>query len=222
MMPTPNIYLNKAQDPYHDLHSDLKSTEARLSSSPTGPLQKDEEGKLQYGYERSASLAFGDVVVDLGANVTWEDLLEASRTQKRLKPVDLKHIHGYHVIAHSRGTDVATAMLRELTIEMRAKGLDPQQELKIHNFIIAAPDINLEVAVQRISGDKIPLSAKRFTIYTSPGDKAIGFARKLFQSPRGRVGTYGPDAIDKHLRAGLEFGKDNYSVINFCPQDIGK
>jgi esterase/lipase superfamily enzyme len=120
-----------------------------------------------------------------------------------------------HVIAHSRGTDVATAALRELTIEMRAKKLDPQQELKIHNFIIAAPDIDLEVAVQRISGDKIPLSAKRFTVYTSPDDKAIGFARKLFQSPRGRVGTYGPDAIDEHLRAGLEFGKDNYSVINF-------
>jgi hypothetical protein len=27
-------------------------------------------------------------------------------------------------------------MLRELTIEMHAKGFDPQQELKIHNFAI--------------------------------------------------------------------------------------
>ena len=120
-----------------------------------------------------------------------------------------------HVIAHSRGTDVAVAALRELTIEMRAAGLDPQQELKLHNFILAAPDIDLQVAVQRVSGDHLPLSAKRFTIYTSPDDKAIGVARKLFQSPRGRVGTYGPESIDDYLKVGAEFGKDNYFIVRF-------
>ena len=343
MMPTPNVYLNEAHDPYHALHPDLKSSEVRLFFVTDREPEQDQEGNLRYGYGRSASLAFGDAVVDLGDNFAWEDLLEASRTQERLKPVELTlgkitehvrgpktpfpyamvdgkiveepswveqgaqaadafrkeliqqlaltprkeifiYIHGFHntfddaafamaelwhfigrigvpmiytwpagfpglfgytydresseftvfhlrmclkllswfpevdkihVIAHSRGTDVAIAALRELTIEMRAAGLDPQKKLKLHNFIIAAPDIDLQVAVQRFSGDHLPLSAKRFTLYASPDDKAIGFAMKFFQSPRGRVGTYGPNFVDEHLRAGLEFGKDNYSVVMF-------
>ena len=68
----------------------------------------------------------------------------------------------------------------------------------------------------RISGDKIPLSAKRFTVYTSPDDKAIGFARKLFQSPRGRVGTYGPEDIEDYLESDTEYGRSNFYVINFA------
>ena len=344
MMPTPNLYLNEAQDPYHALNPDLKKSEVRLFYVTDRGPEKDKEGNLRYGYNRSASLAFGDAVVNLGVNHTWDDLLQASRTQKRLKPVELKlgkiterirgpkiplpytlvdgkiveeptwvaqekttadafrkelvqqlyktprkeifiYIHGFHntfddaafamaelwhflgrigvpmiytwpagfpgmfgytydresseftvfhlrrvlkfiasfpevekihVIAHSRGTDVAVAALRELTIEMRAAGRDPQKELKLHNFILAAPDIDLQVAVQRISGDHLPLSAKRFTVYTSPDDKAIGVARKLFQSPQGRAGTYGPGAIDDYLRVGSEFGKGNYSIVTFA------
>ena len=344
MMPTPNVYLNEAHDPYHALNPDLKSTEVRLFYVTDRGPEKDKEGNLRYGYNRSASLAFGDVVVDLGVKHTWEELIQASRTRKRLKPVKLTlgkitehirgpktplpyamidgkiveepswveqckqateafrkelvqqlaltprkeifvYIHGFHntfddaafamaelwhflgrigvpmiytwptgypglfgytydresseftvfhlrrflkfiarlpevdkihVIAHSRGTDVAVAALRELTIEMRAAGLDPQQELKLHNFVLAAPDIDLQVAVQRISGDHLPLSAKRFTVYTSPDDRAIGIARKLFQSPRGRVGNYGPEAIDEYLKVGGEFGKGNYSIVTFA------
>ena len=104
---------------------------------------------------------------------------------------------------------------------MRAKELDPGQELKLHNFVIAAPDIDLQVAAQRISGDKIPLSAKRFTVYTSPEDKAIGFAGKLFQSPRGRVGTYGPEDVEDYLKSGMKYGRSNFSVINFAGASVG-
>lgn len=343
MMPTPNVYLNASQNPFHDLAPDLKSNEIRLFYITDRVPERDEEGRIKYGFRRSPSLAFGDAIVDLGTNLTWEDLLQASRTQHRLKPVELSlgkvtervrgpnmpfpytlidgkiveepswveegkqaseafrhevvqqlaltprkeifiYIHGYHntfedaafamaelwhfigrigvpiiytwpagypglfgytydresseftvyhlrkvlnflaqfpevdkihVIAHSRGTDVAVAALRELTIAMRAAGRDPQQALKLHNFILAAPDIDLQVASQRISGDKIMLSVKRFTVYTSPDDKAIGAARKLFQSPRGRIGTFGPKDVDEHLRAAMEFGKANYSVINY-------
>jgi esterase/lipase superfamily enzyme len=52
--------------------------------------EKDENGNLKYGYERSASLAFGTAVVDLGEDISWEELLEASRTQQRLKKIPLK------------------------------------------------------------------------------------------------------------------------------------
>jgi len=343
MMPTPNLHLAEDDDRYQDLNPELKRTEVRLFYITDRTPEQDDKGNLRYGHGRSASLAFGSTIVDLGANITWDELLQASRTQNRLKPVVLAsgpvtelvrgpdtplpytlvdgkiveepswvaqreqaalsfrkllvqqlaltprkdvfiYIHGYHntfedaafalaelwhfigrigvpiiytwpagypglfgytydresseftvyhlrevlgfiagfpeverihVIAHSRGTDVAVSALRELTLQARAAGLDPRRKLKIHNFVLAAPDIDMRVAEQRISGDKIPLSAKRFTVYTSPDDKAIGFARKLFQSPRGRVGTYSPDEVTEHLRAGMEFGKSNFTIINF-------
>ena len=79
---------------------DLKSNEVRLFYVTDREPEQDAKGNLQYGYNRSASMAFGDAVVDLGVNFTWEDLLQASRTQKRLKPVELtlrqitEHIRG--------------------------------------------------------------------------------------------------------------------------------
>ena len=52
--------------------------------------EKDENGKLVYGYGRSASLAFGSTVVDLGEDISWEQLLTASRAGKRLKAVPMQ------------------------------------------------------------------------------------------------------------------------------------
>jgi len=343
MMPTPNVYLNAEQDAYSDLHEDLKRTEVRLFYITDRTPEQDDEGQLRYGSGRSPSVAFGSAVVDLGVDITWEDLLHASRVQKRFKPVELSlsevtelvrepnsplpfaevdgkiieeptllaeqeqaaqafrrtlvqqlaltprkevfiYVHGYHntfddaafalaelwhflgrigvpifytwpagypglfgytydresseftvyhlretlsfiasfpevekihVIAHSRGTDVAVAALRELTIGVRAAGIDPKRKLKIHNFVLAAPDIDVSVADQRLNGDKLGLSVNRFTVYTSPADKAIGFAGKLFQSPRGRVGTFGPEDMTESLKANMAYSSSNFYLVNF-------
>ena len=71
-----------------------------------------------------------------------------------------------HLIAHSRGTDVAVAALRELSIEAHAAGIDPREKLKIHNLVLAAPDLDLQVAQQRIVGDKLAQSVDRMTLCT--------------------------------------------------------
>ncbi len=102
MMPTPNVYTDSSTDPYADLHEDLKSTEVPLFYVTDRVPEKDENGNLEYGYERSASLAFGSTVVDLGEDISWEQLLEASRTQKRLKDVPLKRRELYEIV---RGPD---------------------------------------------------------------------------------------------------------------------
>ena len=292
MMPTPNVHLDPQRDYFADLARELKSTEVPLFYVTDRAPEQDEKGNLRYGYERSASLAFGTAVVDLGVDQTWEKLLEASRTQKRLESVKLElrdveeivrgpdaplpfrevdgkiveephlvaqreeaaeafrrvlvrqleltprkevfvFVHGYHnrfddaafamaelwhflgrigvpivytwpaghpgifgytydresseftiyhlreilnfmasfpevekihLIAHSRGTDVAVAAVRELTIAARAAGIDPRKKFKLHNIILAAPDLDLQVATQRILGDKIALSTRRFTV----------------------------------------------------------
>ena len=343
MMPTPNVYLNGEQDSFNNLPEDLKRTEVKLFYVTDRAPEQDGEGKLRYGYGRSSSLAFGTAVVDLGIGITWEELLQASRVQKRLKPVKLAlrevtelvrgpdtplpyanvdgnivkepdlvvkreqaiqtfrrslvqrlaltprkevfiFVHGFHndfddaafalaelwhflgrigvpliytwpagypglfgytydresseftiyhlretlrfiasfpevekihVIAHSRGTDVAVDALRELTIGLNAAGADPKRELKIHNFVLAAPDIDVMVAEQRIVGDNLGLSANRFTVYTSPADKAIGIAAKLFRSPRGRIGTFGPESLTESIKADMAFKQSNSAFINY-------
>jgi esterase/lipase superfamily enzyme len=343
MMPTPNVYVDSDTDIYSGLHQDLKSTEVPLFYITDRQPEKDKNGNLEYGYQRSASLAFGSTVVDLGEDISWEQLLEASRTQKRLKAIPLKRkalheitrgpeapipytevdgvivedpeyvakidaaaevfrqvmvkqlaksprkevfifVHGFHndlndavfamaelwhflgrigvpivytwpaghpglfgytydresseytvfhfrqlisliagfpevekinIIAHSRGTDVAVTTLRELTIGARAAGINPREKYKIHNFVLAAPDLDAQVASQRIIGDHLAWSADRFTIYTSPADKAIGWSDRIFASPKGRIGTLQVEEMTETSRAAMERGNANLAVINF-------
>jgi esterase/lipase superfamily enzyme len=344
MMETPNIHLDPNRDFYGDLHEDLKSTEVPLFYvTDRAPEENEECCGLQYGYERSSSLAFGSAVVDLGVDITWEELAEASRMQRRLRPVKLElrdvteitrtpdlplpakevegriveepglaaqlaesreafrrvlarqleltprkevfiYVHGFHnsfadaafamgelwhflgrigvpiiytwpagysgffgytydresseftvyhfrsllkliasypevekihLIAHSRGTDVAVAAVRELTIEARAAGVDPRKKFKIHNLILAAPDLDVQVATQRIVGDRLSMSVERFTVYTSPEDKAISIASRLFASPRGRVGTLGQEQLAGATLAQVEYSTANIAFVNF-------
>ena len=343
MMPTPNVHLDPKRDFFGELHRELKSTEVPLFYVTDRAPEQDQEGKLRYGFERSASVAFGSAVVDLGVDITWEELLEASRLQRRLNPVKLElrevteiargpdiplpfkevdgriveepglaaqqaeaievfrrvlvrqleltprkevfiFVHGYHnsfadaafamaelwhflgrigvplvytwpagypglfgytydresseftiyhlrlalgliasypevekihLIAHSRGTDVAVAAVRELTIAARAAGIDPREKYKIHNFVLAAPDLDLQVATQRIVGDKIPLSVHRTTIYTSPEDKAIGLASRFFASPRGRLGTFGKKQLTGTVKKAVEYSTANFAFVTF-------
>lgn len=89
LMPTPYANLSGDFDPYQHLNTALKRTEVRVFYiTDRMPEQKD-DGSIGYGYRRSSSLGFGTAVVDLGTNVSWEELVQASRTQRRLKPIQL-------------------------------------------------------------------------------------------------------------------------------------
>ena len=90
MMPTPNVHLDPERDAFADLAAPLQSTEVKLFYVTDRAPERDEQGNLHYGSGRSASLAFGTAVVNLGRDITWDELLEASRTQRRLKPVKLE------------------------------------------------------------------------------------------------------------------------------------
>jgi esterase/lipase superfamily enzyme len=109
---------------------------------------------------------------------------------------DLEKIH---IIAHSRGTDVASTAVRELLIEARAGGKDPREALKIGNLILAAPDLDFEVSLQRFAAERFFRSADRTTIYVSKGDKAIGMSGWLFGSVR-RMGQLGYEDLPEDER----------------------
>lgn len=92
-----------------------------------------------------------------------------------------------HIIGHSRGTDVVANALRELHLECRGGDRDTRKELKIGQIVLAAPDIDLDVFMEKFSADRVGHVAERLTIYVSGNDKVIGLSTWLFGS-LGRVG----------------------------------
>jgi len=104
-----------------------------------------------------------------------------------------------HILAHSRGTDVAASAFRELVIAANAlparggpiiesPGQSAREVMgKVGNVILAAADIDMEVASQRLVAEMAFMSAEKVTIYISHEDKALNLAVWLFESI-GRLG----------------------------------
>lgn len=89
-----------------------------------------------------------------------------------------------NIVAHSRGNDVMTTALRELHIACAAAGRDTRAELKLSQIVLAAPDIDLDVVIERFSSERLGLVPDQLTVYVSPKDKALNLATFLFGSTR--------------------------------------
>ncbi|MCI0365208.1 MAG: alpha/beta hydrolase [Phycisphaerales bacterium] len=110
-----------------------------------------------------------------------------------------------HLIAHSRGTDILATAVRELHLECRGAKQDTRAALKLGQIVLAAPDIDLDVFIERFGADRVGFVAERLTIYCSPNDKAIGLSNWLFGSDRrigqlafGDLGSSYAVAVKKH------------------------
>jgi len=103
-----------------------------------------------------------------------------------------------HLVAHSRGTDVLSTALAQLSIEAYAVKSSVAARFKIANIVLMAPDIDADVAAVKVfsvlsdpdlpHGDTsnprgiLPPAAARLTVYVSPDDKALSFSKWLFGS----------------------------------------
>jgi esterase/lipase superfamily enzyme len=99
-----------------------------------------------------------------------------------------KEVERVHIIGHSRGCDVATTALREINLECRVRGLSTQNELKLETLVLAAADLDEEVFGLRLVLENMGVIARRFVIYSSSKDLAVGVADWLFTS-KARLGT---------------------------------
>jgi esterase/lipase superfamily enzyme len=124
-------------------------------------------------------------------------------------------VENIHLIAHSRGTDVAVSAFRELVIWARGAGVNPRERFKIKNVIFAAPDLDLQVISQRIAAEHLALAVDQATLYSSPNDEAIGIAEILFASPRGRLGTLGIGDLTEAEIGRMEANAARMTVVNF-------
>lgn len=144
------------------------------------------------------------------------------------------HIDRIHIISHSRGTDVATTALREINAEVRGAlgfglvaseivrgeslrapvaGAAPTYEyLKLETLILAAPDLDLDVFIQRFFGENLLQAARRTIVYFSKDDDALGLADWLFRSRR-RLGALRVDDIQPQARA-MMANLNSFEAIN--------
>ncbi len=119
-------------------------------------------------------------------------------------------IEKIHILAHSRGTAVVIATLRELKIEYTASDHDPA-ELKLGHVILAAADIDFDVAQQRISAENSPEIVDTFTMYSSIHDQALRLSDYLsFGSAR--AGQVRLEDMPKNLRSTIESMPNNNMI----------
>ena len=71
--------------------------------------------------------------------------------------------------------------------------------------MLAAPDLDLEVTLQRLRPDMIYRAASRLTFYVSEKDKAIGIAKWLFSSVE-RFGQLRSDVLSEGQQSALRSG----------------
>lgn len=345
LMPTPNLYINSAMDPFRDVPIELRSNTVDVLYLTDRQPEMDDSGNLQYGYKRSYSLAWGIATVALGRDLAWAELVELSRSKERQREPRLElisvnelgrgpatpypstidqgfvhidatvnadrkralddfyrvladrleytprkdvyfYVHGYndtfegaastlaelwhfnqrqgvpiiytwpagspgllrgyvydresseftvhhlkeairavsnvseveriHVIAHSRGTDIALSAIRELLIEAWAKGSSPQQEYRIGSLVLAAADLDNQVLGQRVLGANIHAGVSQLVLYTSRHDRALGVASFLFSSPRGRAGRLHVSTLTENAKTVIERSNwdESLSIIN--------
>lgn len=311
LMPTPNAYRDPGFNPFDAVPAALQSSRVEVLYVTDRHKERDRDGRPAYGHRRSAELAFGACVVEIGEGLDWETLVAQSRTGQRRQALPVRvawveergrfpappaaaptavglefdpqevartlrattrfqeevrrrlaltprkdvfvFVHGFnntfdwaaligaqmwhylprqgvplvytwpagrgglrgytydresgeftvvhlkqtlralidcpeleriHLIAHSRGTDVATTAVRELLIEHR--GGDPRAVRlpKLENLILIAPDLDFEVAGQRLGAERVSTAAGRTTVYVCERDRAVNLANWLFEGFR--------------------------------------
>ena len=90
LMPTPNIYVQAKSNPFADVAPPLRTnTVDVLYATDRQPTPRD-DGTLAYGYGRSLSLAVGSSVVEIGQNISWDTLVEASQQAERSQKLPLR------------------------------------------------------------------------------------------------------------------------------------
>jgi esterase/lipase superfamily enzyme len=122
----------------------------------------------------------------------------------------IPEIKRIHMIAHSRGTDVLSSAIRELTLVARGAGETPSDKFRNSHVVLAAPDLDMDVVSQRIVAEQLGRDTKNITVYTSQSDKAIGLAERFFKSAA-RIGRLAIGDLQADDLAGI----DKFEGVSF-------
>jgi esterase/lipase superfamily enzyme len=347
LMPTPNLYAWGDFDPYADVPPQLQNNCVEVLYMTDRSPQGDSQHTMAYGFGRSRAVAVGVSVVQFGNDVSWPELVQASRSLKRSVKLDVTvpktteivrfpvtprklvqvenpttsptsaparvmlgdekdaeelaaedavrrglsarmaltpvkevylFVHGYNndfqesvqtiaqlwhflgrqgvpiayswpagskgllrgytydresseftvfhlkqmlriiascpdvrkinIICHSRGTDVVINSLRELHLEITGSGRSTREVLKLGTLVMAAPDVDLDVVIQKFSTVRLGQVPERFVVYVCSQDKALGLANWLF----GGGGRFGQLKANLFTPAELETMRNSSTI----------
>lgn len=90
LMPTPTVYTDPAWNPFESVPAPLQSDTISVLYITDRFPEEYAENQVKYGTRRSRSGAFGEALVKIGNGMSWDDVVDASRTSKRPKKIELK------------------------------------------------------------------------------------------------------------------------------------
>jgi esterase/lipase superfamily enzyme len=124
-----------------------------------------------------------------------------------------------HIICHSRGTDTTLNALRELHMEIHGSHRSTGQVLKLGTVVMAAPDIDMDVVVQKLTSARLGRVPEHFAIYVCARDNALGISNWLFSGIR-RLGQLNADLFTPEELAMLR-ASNKMQIIDARVSDPG-
>jgi esterase/lipase superfamily enzyme len=129
---------------------------------------------------------------------------------------EVQHVH---LIGHSRGTDVVVSAVRELHLEIRGSGQNTSEVLKLSTMVLAAPDLDIDVIIQRMAADRVGKAATRSVLYVCSQDRALGLANWLFNGVL-RLGQLNSTLFTPAELAGLRANK-KFEIVDARVSNAG-
>ncbi len=83
LMPAPNIYVQGDGYPEQSVAQHLRSNDIDLMYVTDRAPEEASDGTLNYGTGRSASVGFGSAIVEIGNELSWQQLVQMSETSER-------------------------------------------------------------------------------------------------------------------------------------------
>ena len=124
------------------------------------------------------------------------------------------------IVAHSHGGAVITDALRELLIEARAKGQDPRKVMKTGILVLAAPDLDVGVAQQRLAAERFGQAFEQINVYTNPNDEVLHLSRIVGNVTR--LGSVGSDTFSQaELEQLSQVGNVNFIMPEQLDRRLG-
>ncbi|MAC19321.1 MAG: hypothetical protein CMJ23_06495, partial [Phycisphaerae bacterium] len=92
--PAPNIYQSSGQHPFDDVPEGWQNAEVEIFYATDRIDDADDGEPATYGHGRSQSVVFGEANVQIGTDLSWKEVVEASTSEDRPSEIfmELGHV----------------------------------------------------------------------------------------------------------------------------------
>lgn len=95
--PAPNVYQSSGQHPFDEVPEAWRSAEVEILYATDRIDDADEGEPATYGHGRSQSVVFGEAAVQIGTDLSWKEVVEASTSEDRPREIFLELSHAEEI-----------------------------------------------------------------------------------------------------------------------------